>query len=206
MTPIRTLHDNTRKLMQDLLEAVSPIDPYEDPQKLSDDVLAILSNINIRDWKNAAVASTSDPDVRERIDHLFRETSRFVNAAWVGRNGDEWLPSIHSLTDALLRIEPFLDLSLSQQVTQSRARHSDDFRSVFWFGKSYVFSPNQAACVRVLWKNWQNQTPVVGEASIQEEADVNSAMRGIFHGHPAWETMIVRAGKGALRLEEFPEV
>ena len=42
------------------------------------------------------------------------------------------------------------------------AVHSPDFRSVEWFGTSYTFSTSQAACVEVLWENWDRRTPEVG--------------------------------------------
>ena len=52
------------------------------------------------------------------------------------------------------------------------AAHSPDFRSVPWFGQTYTFSPNQAACVKLLWENWESKTPEVGLHCILETAGV----------------------------------
>ena len=43
--------------------------------------------------------------------------------------------------------------------------HSDDFRSVRSFGESFAFTPTQAACVQILWRNWEQGTPVIGEVT-----------------------------------------
>jgi hypothetical protein len=72
------------------------------------------------------------------------------------------------------------------------ATHSDDFRSVDWFGTRYSFTATQAACIRVLWDNWERKTPEVGDATILTAAESNSERLGIvFRDHKAWGTMIV---------------
>jgi hypothetical protein len=81
--------------------------------------------------------------------------------------------------------------------------HGDDFRSVRWYGEVYEFTATQAACVKVLWEHWKRGTPVVGEPTILEAADSSSnRLRDVFDKgrHPAWDTMIVEARKGAFRL------
>ena len=82
--------------------------------------------------------------------------------------------------------------------------HSTDFRSVWWCGQDYTFTPNQAACVKLLWENWERGTPDVGEQTILEFIDSNQdRLRDIFvkGEHPAWGTMIKPGDtKGAFRL------
>ena len=74
--------------------------------------------------------------------------------------------------------------------------HSDDFRSVLWFGQRYTFSAKQAACVKVLWEHWVNKTPEVGGDYLLEAAEAAAVrMSLIFRDHPAWNTMIVAVPK-----------
>jgi len=84
--------------------------------------------------------------------------------------------------------------------------HSADFRSVRWFGTEYVFTPTQAACVRVLWGAWEEGSSVVSQTTILDKADSRGArLRDVFEKgkHPAWKTMIVDGGrKGAYRLAD----
>jgi hypothetical protein len=83
--------------------------------------------------------------------------------------------------------------------------HSDDFRSVRWFGQVYEFTTTQASCVKVLWEHWERGTPTVGQETILEAAGAGGdRLRDIFDKgkHPAWGTMIVEARKGAFRLQE----
>jgi hypothetical protein len=83
--------------------------------------------------------------------------------------------------------------------------HSDDFRSVRWFGTEYSFTPTQSACVRVLWEAWARGTPDVGHQTILNTARSDSArLREVFNKgkHPAWGTMIASHRKGTFRLAE----
>lgn len=94
-----------------------------------------------------------------------------------------------------------------------QARHSPDFRSVFWFGERYSFTGNQAKCVRILWEAWENETPDVSGAFILEELDIQDSsgrLDQVFRNpggkgyHPAWGTMIVPGQtKGTYRLKEL---
>jgi hypothetical protein len=89
---------------------------------------------------------------------------------------------------------------------QANVAHSDDFRSVCWYGTDYVFTPTQAACVRVLWEAWERGSPVMGQDSILETAGSTGArLRDVFEKgkHQAWDKMIVSAKKGAFRLAEL---
>jgi hypothetical protein len=83
------------------------------------------------------------------------------------------------------------------------ATHSIDFRSVNWFGRLFEFTPNQAACLRVLWEHWERRTPDVGQAAVLEVAESSSERLDlVFRNHDAWGVMIVPGGtKGAFRLQ-----
>jgi len=93
--------------------------------------------------------------------------------------------------------------------TAAAARHSDDFRSVHWFGTDYTFTPTQAACIKVLWRAWDNGTPDVGQQAILEDIEVEADSKrlvDLFKNQRAWGTMIVRGGtSGAYRLAEPSE-
>jgi hypothetical protein len=90
-----------------------------------------------------------------------------------------------------------------------QTRHSPDFRSVHWFGSNYTFTGTQAACVKILWQEWEKGTPEIGQETILEEAGTSGNRlidvfrnRGFKTGyHPAWGNMIVPGStKGAFRL------
>ena len=87
-------------------------------------------------------------------------------------------------------------------------RHSDDFRSVVWFGTSYTFTRNQAACVKVLWTAWKAGTPELEGLTVVTQADVSQTrLSDVFKAkgkmHLAWGTMIGQGRtKGAYRLSE----
>jgi hypothetical protein len=87
---------------------------------------------------------------------------------------------------------------------KTKAEHSEDFRSVNWFGTNYSFSANQAACVKFLWEHWERGVAEVGGKTILESADIGSdRIDNVFRFNPAWKTMI-RPGrtKGTYRLAE----
>lgn len=110
---------------------------------------------------------------------------------------------VRQALDALLQ-RVLVAMACSSDGSQSVARHSQDFASVYWFGKLYTFSPNQAACIRVLWEAWNNKTPVLGEPAIQEAAGVDSNLRNVFRDHEAWDTLITSPSKGRYRLSDPP--
>lgn len=82
--------------------------------------------------------------------------------------------------------------------------HSSDFRSAHWFGTQYSFTPNQAACVKVLWKAWESGACDVGGETLLEAADASTnRVDVVFRNSLAWGTMIVRGRtKGSYRLIE----
>jgi hypothetical protein len=90
--------------------------------------------------------------------------------------------------------------------TLPSARHSTDFRSVYWFGTDYTFTATQAACVAALWTAWENGTPDVSQEHVLAQAGAESQrLSDVFSGHSAWKTLIVAGGsKGAYRLKRPP--
>jgi len=113
--------------------------------------------------------------------------------------------SIESIGDWM--IAPADQAGACEPGPESDAAHSPDFRSVHWFGRDYSFTATQAACVKVLWEAWQNQTPEVGDQTVLEKVEANSErldhvfrLRGRAQ-HPAWGKMIVAgATKGSHQL------
>jgi hypothetical protein len=92
-----------------------------------------------------------------------------------------------------------------------KAKHSADFRSVLWYGTEYYFTPTQAACVKVLWREWESGTPEIGDGTILEDPEVEAEAKrliDVFRDrksstgyHPAWNTMITPGStKGTFRL------
>ncbi len=89
---------------------------------------------------------------------------------------------------------------------QRGAKHSPDFRSVNWFGALYEFTPQQAACVKMLWEAWKNGTPTVGDATVLETAGSDAErLPLVFRDHLALGTMIIDGQtKGTHRLADPP--
>jgi len=82
--------------------------------------------------------------------------------------------------------------------------HSPDFRSVWWFGTEYAFTPQQSEIVKVLWEAHECRTPDVDAALLLSSDFTGSAakhVRDIFRNSIAWGTMIVPGGsRGTYRL------
>ena len=82
---------------------------------------------------------------------------------------------------------------------REKCKHSSDFRSVVWFGDAFDFTATQAACVKVLWENWENGTSEVSQETVLYIAgSVATRLVDLFKKHPAWGKMIVSgATKGS---------
>jgi hypothetical protein len=88
--------------------------------------------------------------------------------------------------------------------------HSPDYRSAYWKGEGFTFTPTEAEIVELLHKTWENDTPDLGQAYIigvledrsrKEELSSNARVSEYFKGNPAWNTLIVKGkSKGTLRL------
>lgn len=189
---------------------------------------AIAAVHHLGGWvtRNAAfaVAKEARPDLYEApgeypLPQLFREQDMLahVEAAIQGFYL-EW-PGLDALNraSAMVRQETARALkSLEKRTTGNETdnekelpplvSHSEDYRSVLWFGEQHTFTPNQAACVKILWEHWEQGTPDVGNATILDTADVSgNRLDLVFRGrkgyHTAWGTMIVEGKtKGTHRL------
>ena len=94
------------------------------------------------------------------------------------------------------------------QPTPPPIRHSEDYRSVTWYGEQYQFTTKQAMIVQRLWEAMLDESPDMSGASLIEaaESDCNQ-LRDLFRTngkpHEAWGTMIVAgAKKGTYRLSQ----
>ncbi len=92
-----------------------------------------------------------------------------------------------------------------QPESQSRRRdaeysHNPEFTYVVFNSVPYKFTQNQAACVKVLWENWQHKRPERSPQSITEAAGIpdskftnvfRNGVKGTSRCHAAWKVMIV---------------
>lgn len=79
--------------------------------------------------------------------------------------------------------------------------HSEDYRSLKWYGTEYSFTARQAPAVKILYENWEKGGPDVGGDYIAENAECGR-ISDLFKGHPAWNSVIVSKTKGSYRLQE----
>jgi hypothetical protein len=85
------------------------------------------------------------------------------------------------------------------------ASHDPKFGAVNWFGAEYIFSPQQAKCVAVLWRFWMLGTPIIREEMVLESAGVRArSLKEVFASGPgknAWGHMIdVGDRRGTVQL------
>jgi hypothetical protein len=80
--------------------------------------------------------------------------------------------------------------------------HSPDFRSVFYKGVKYSFTPAQAACVKILCEQYRNNTPEVSSDYILAEIDCCSQkLSDLFKKSHAWGQLIIPGNtRGTYRL------
>ncbi len=128
-------------------------------------------------------------------------------------NGKKWsdpvqAPDWEAVTQQYDAVMDKLEAMRDRQPKQpaNDCEHSDDFRSLCWFGERYSFTTKQAPAVRLLWENWEKGTPDVGDETLLLAIDPDAPpakLNTLFRDHPGWGTMIVSGGsKGAHRLAE----
>lgn len=107
----------------------------------------------------------------------------------------------HHVEEGLLRLRG------DNAPERNEARASRDFRSAWWFGEEFCFTPDQAACLKTLWEAWENGTPDVGQETVLARSGSKAKrLVDLFKGHQAWGTMIVAGRtKGAFRLRRPAE-
>jgi len=91
-------------------------------------------------------------------------------------------------------------------------RHSPDFGFVHWYGNDYTFTPDQRACVEILWEAMNNGTPEVSHGHLlgRIRAGNNQRLRDVFKEsgnqmHLAWNTMIVHGSRRDMVKLAVPE-
>lgn len=87
-----------------------------------------------------------------------------------------------------------------------RAWVSADFRTLFWYGKKYHFSPKQAAMMELLWEARAEGVCDVRQEALLRAADSDSLqVRDLLKRSSAWGTVIVRGETlGTYRLASRP--
>jgi len=71
-------------------------------------------------------------------------------------------------------------------------KHSQDFRSITWKGKTYYLKPKAAEVVQFLYESHLNGTPELNKHTILEEIDSEGKrLRDIFKGTGVWRTLVV---------------
>lgn len=69
---------------------------------------------------------------------------------------------------------------------------SPDYRSIFWFGEWYYFTPVQARCVDLLWRNWEAGLSGLGGDFLLEEAEsTSSKLSAVFRRNEAWKKGVI---------------
>jgi hypothetical protein len=141
-------------------------------------------------------------DFLELAEYL-RRVSALIRSKRPVDEADEFPPQALGLQ---LNVNP--DQEAEGMPARSDVAHSTDFRSGRWFGKQFTFTTTQAACVQVLWRNWEQGTPVISEVTVLDGAgSAGDRLRDVFSKgiHPAWGTLIKPARKGAFQLVEPDE-
>ena len=98
---------------------------------------------------------------------------------------------------------PHLRPQLDQIIARlSPARHSEDFTQVYWFGKTYTFTPIRARVIKALWHHWLAGTPIVGARHLANVACCETQkMSDIFKDDAAYGAMVKSDGLGRYWLE-----
>ncbi len=87
-----------------------------------------------------------------------------------------------------------------------QARHSLDFRSVYWFGETFTLTPKQAAVVELLWRSYEAGTPALGQHAVLAEIESDLGRLDHLFQRPvgarrAWKAMIERGpSRGTVQL------
>ena len=71
--------------------------------------------------------------------------------------------------------EQSLPANVGDQGEDEQTWHSPAFDTVRWYGKAYTFTPNEAACVRVLWEYQDRGVAEVSWKTIRIEAKTSAA-------------------------------
>jgi hypothetical protein len=114
--------------------------------------------------------------------------------------------------EAIRRVSRSLDNAVARignqhsRPTLEDVAHSDDFRSLRWFGTEYSFTANQSRVVAMLYENWERGTPDVGIETLLSGIDHEAPpdrLDAVFRESNAWnEIIVIGSTKGTRRLVE----
>jgi len=135
-----------------------------------------LSLDDIREQLRRELESKSLPDRFEAKCHLRNEKDRTCRMLWPDAPvAEEIVPSV---TNGIIP--------------------NTSFNCVTWGNEKFVFNPQQADCVRVMFDAWKNHGPWIHQREIIAAAEGHGErLRDKFKDHPAWGTMIVGNGKNS---------
>jgi hypothetical protein len=143
-----------------------------------------------------------DPPVAEQLFTLAARLERITRPA----SGNEFDHAVDWAARELAVENDTADATRAESAKQTETAHSEDFRSVRWFGETYSFTAKQAPVVRLLWEHWAKGTPDVGDETLLLAVDHEwppASIRHLFRGHPAWKTLIIAgANRGTHRLAD----
>lgn len=88
--------------------------------------------------------------------------------------------------------------------------HSENFRSVTWYGRTYTFNEKQAIAIKLLWEAMERGEGGIHQNTIAESLGTYSKKFRLLdtfrqHGkkHPAWNEMIYCLGHGIYTLRKL---
>lgn len=142
------------------------------------------------------------------LDNLFDSARQFLSRRYPGSLLAEIRLRLHDGRKVVLAASPRCHVSEAQTPARlPRRSHSNDFRSVHWFGVQYSFTASQAAVVKLLWEADENDTPEMSQQAILEEIGSDcQRLSDLFKRHAAWGVMIVQGETaGSYRLANEPE-
>jgi hypothetical protein len=123
------------------------------------------------------------PDSDDRAEAQFVELAEHVERA---------LEPVENMAAAVRPAVPATKEKKAKSKSAEPCRHAPDYRSVRWYGRSYSFTANQAACIKVLWEAWEKGVPEVGDHAVLERAGiVSDRLDLVFRNQRAWGTMIL---------------
>lgn len=160
----------------------------------------LLNEADYREKLAAQEATSENPTLD--IDWLKTTACRFRERALALRLGLVPPPKLTPQEKFLLadRSRPPLQFTVTTPDPPPTPQHSSNFQSVTWMGTTYTFSPNQAACVRVLWENWEKGIIEMSQGDILDAAKANpTRLVDVFRGHNTWRKLILGGKNNGLK-------
>lgn len=137
--------------------------------------------------------------MNDELDVAFDGVRAFLDRHYPGDELDELRLVLRSGRKIIL---PAPVRGRSRSPVHSPTRHSADFRTIRWYGRTYRLTPMQAAVVEQLWIAQDQGTPDIAEATLLEAAGSDTPrVRDLFRNSEAWDVLIVTGSRrGTYRL------